>query len=108
MRTMEYIIEGDPIITDYQFDGAVYTVKTDTTRDRFGSPEIWIATFKYLVPVNRSQAIEARLLYVLSNEHNIYTDADDGEITLIDGLMSVPSPSDGALNTDDAPFITAD
>ncbi|MDR1160667.1 MAG: DUF4825 domain-containing protein [Syntrophomonadaceae bacterium] len=92
MRTMEYTVEGDPIITDYQFDGTIFTVATDTRRDKFGAQEIDITTYKYLVPLDRSLPAETTLQpYYLSNEQNIFTGTSDGEgATLVDGLRIIP------------------
>jgi beta-lactamase regulating signal transducer with metallopeptidase domain len=50
MRVMQYTIEGDPIIRDFQFDGETYTVTYDSTRDEFGSGDISALTYKYLLP----------------------------------------------------------
>ncbi|MDR1321675.1 MAG: DUF4825 domain-containing protein [Gracilibacteraceae bacterium] len=98
MRTMEYTVEGDPIIADYWFDGAVFTVVSDTRRDKFGAGEITSATYNYLVPQDRARAHpitgETRRQYFLSNEQNIYANTDDGGAALIDGLARIPSPSD--------------
>ncbi|GHU94027.1 hypothetical protein FACS1894208_04420 [Clostridia bacterium] len=49
VRTMFYTVEGDPIITDYQFDGEKYTVTLDTTRDKFSAQNFERRTYKYLV-----------------------------------------------------------
>jgi beta-lactamase regulating signal transducer with metallopeptidase domain len=102
MRTILYTIEGDPIITDYQYDGEVFTVTIDTTRDKFGTPEITIATYKYLVPLYRSHPVGSLQQYFLSNEQTINTTnptnptnpTGEGAM-LIDGLGMIPSPSDG-------------
>lgn len=93
MRTMEYTPEGDPIITDYQFDGARYTVTSDTTRDKFGSQKITSATYEYLVPHVNYHGPSQFTPYFLSNEPDIYTAAEDGGITLLDNLVRIPSPS---------------
>ena len=37
MRTIYYTTEGDPIITDYEFDGEKYIVTYDNSRDSFGT-----------------------------------------------------------------------
>jgi hypothetical protein len=94
MRTMVYTVEGDPIITDYQFDGNSFTVIHDARRDNFGSQEITSATYRYLVPLDRSRPAGTQMQYVLSNEQNIYTGTGDGGLTLIEDLRYIPSPSD--------------
>jgi len=97
MRTMEYTIEGDPIITDYQYDGIIFTVTTDVSRDKYKgieSGDIFTDTYKYLVPLDISRAARGTLQpYYLSNEQNIYSGTSDGGITLIDGLGRIPPPS---------------
>ena len=98
MRTIEYITEGDPIISDYSFDGKVYTVTTDTSRDKFAgedSEKITTATYKYLVPFDHTRPQGALEAYYLSNDLNIFTETSDGGTTLIDGLGRIPLPSDG-------------
>jgi len=97
MRTMQYTIEGDPIITDYQYDGSIFTVTTDISRDKYKgieSEDIFTDTYKYLVPLDRQRLGHGmRQPYLLSNEENIYTSTSGGEATLIDGLWQIPSPS---------------
>jgi len=97
MRTMHYTAEGDSIIIDYQFDGEMFTVTRDNSRDRFAAPKdraISTETYKYLVPLDRSRPYGVLLPYFLSNTENIYTATSDGGTTLIDGLCSIPSPSE--------------
>jgi hypothetical protein len=96
MRTMEYTVEGDPIIADYQYDGEIFTVITDTSRDKFGAQEISTAIYRYLVPLDRSRPAGTLRSYFLSNEQNIYNETADGGATLKDGLCRIPSPSDNA------------
>jgi hypothetical protein len=93
LRTMNYTVEGDPIITDYRFDGESFTVVTDTRRDGFGSPMIFSATYKYLVPHDRAFPKGTSMEYFLSDEQNIYANTRDDDATLIDNLGSIPSPS---------------
>ena len=53
MRVLQYTVEGDVIITDYQFDGSMFTVMHDSTRDKFSADKdriITTATYKYLIP----------------------------------------------------------
>ena len=59
MRVMQQTREGDVIITDYQYDGNVFTVTHDSTRDRFSAIEdkiISTRTYIYLVQSNRPQS----------------------------------------------------
>jgi hypothetical protein len=94
MRAINYTIEGDTIITDYQYDGRMFTVTTDSTRDQFGAQEITASTYKYLVPLGRLHSISALEPYYLSNEQNIFTGPAGGkDETLIDGLAQIPSPA---------------
>jgi len=97
MRVINYTIEGDPIIADYQYDGAVFTVTKDTSRDKFGANEIYTQSYEYLVPLDRSRPYGTPRPYYLSNSKNIFTGTPDGEgATLIEGLEWIPSPSDNA------------
>jgi hypothetical protein len=96
MRTMEFTVEGDPIITDYQYDGEIFTVITDTGRNKFGAQEISTAIYRYLVPHDRSRPAGTPQVYFLSNEQNIYTETAEGETTFKDGLCRISSPSDNA------------
>ena len=46
MRIVTYTIEGDPIITEYNYDGNMLEVREDSTRDNFGlSTEIVEKTY---------------------------------------------------------------
>jgi beta-lactamase regulating signal transducer with metallopeptidase domain len=94
IRTMEYTVEGDPIITDYWFDGDSFTVTADSRRDKFGAQEIFAREYLYLVPLDRSRPAGTLKPFFLSNEQNIYTSTGDGGVTLIDDLTPIPSPSD--------------
>jgi predicted transcriptional regulator len=95
MRTIAYTVEGDPIITDYEHDGKAFTVVTDTTRDKFGSPEIFAETYRYLVPHDRSRPAGVPMQFCLSNDETIYEATPDGDgARLKDGLGRIPSPSD--------------
>jgi beta-lactamase regulating signal transducer with metallopeptidase domain len=96
MRTIEYTVEGDPIIKDYEHDGKIFIVVTDTTRDKFGSPEIFTETYRYLVPLDRSRPAGTPMPFYLSNDENIYEGTPDGDGARLktDGLGMIPSPSD--------------
>ena len=100
IRTIAYTIEGDPIITDYEYDGRIFTVKIDISRDMFSGTErrknFITETYKYLVPLDRARIGRGILRpCFLSNDANIYKDAEEGGITLIDRLHGIPSPSRG-------------
>ena len=95
LRVMQYTIEGDAIITDYQFDGRIFMVTKDNTRDQFGNKVISTTTYKHLIPIDRSHPAFSDDLYVLSNVENIFTTTED--TTIIDGVTRwIPSPSDYA------------
>jgi hypothetical protein len=54
MRVIHYTIEGDPVITDFQYDGEVFTITTDSSRDIFGGygygdKNFSVQTYKYLI-----------------------------------------------------------
>jgi hypothetical protein len=99
MRYMSHTIEGDPIITEYQFDGNIFTVTNDNTRDRYGVRTITTEFYKYLVYFDGSSVVEDYPYdyFLLSNQENITTKTEDGTgMTRIEGLdlMWIPSPSD--------------
>ncbi|MPM29431.1 hypothetical protein SDC9_75971 [bioreactor metagenome] len=93
VRTMSYTDEGDPIIVDYSYDGKVFTVTADTTRDKFGERNITAGTYRYLVLHDRAQGTHEPIYY-LSSEENIYIAADGGGVKLREDLCKIPSPSD--------------
>lgn len=41
IRTVEYTVEGDAILKDVSYDGSVFSVTVDTTRDAFGPQETY-------------------------------------------------------------------
>lgn len=41
IRTVEYTVEGDAILKDVSYDGSVFAVTVDTTRDAFGPQETY-------------------------------------------------------------------
>ena len=92
------------LLSHYQYDGDVFTITHDNTRDKFSAQEdrrITTRTYKYLVQSNRPQsasapstASDAPAIYYLSNEENIYTTNPEGRIQLIEDLWWIPLPSD--------------
>jgi hypothetical protein len=50
LRALYYTTEGDSVLMDYEFDGTVYTLTTDSTRDQYGAQNITTETYEYLVP----------------------------------------------------------
>ncbi|WP_456272355.1 DUF4362 domain-containing protein [Bacillus sp. AK031] len=48
LRVLEYTIEGDPIITDLDYDGKQINVTFDTTRDEYGNGKITTSTCEQL------------------------------------------------------------
>lgn len=96
MRTMEMTDEGDPVITDFQYDGEKFTVTIDSSRDKFGdygNKNFTVETYNYLVPHDRAQGTRVTIYY-LSNEQNIYAETSDGGTTLIEGLGRIPTRGD--------------
>jgi len=96
LRTMTYTIEGDAILAEYRFDGDLFIVTQDNSRDQFGGADRGVSemTFRYLVRdvSTNSDTGEERIWYVLSNTEDIYT-TKDGERNYVDGLVVLPSPS---------------
>lgn len=48
LTVVQYTVEGDPIVTDVDFDGTVYRGVEDSTRDKFGPKESRKFEFRYL------------------------------------------------------------
>lgn len=48
LTLVQYTVEGDPILTRVNYDGAVYRGMEDNTRDRFGEPGYRKFQFRYL------------------------------------------------------------
>lgn len=48
LRKVSYTIEGDPVITDFLFDGTKYYIFEDVTRDKFGSGELYKYEYQYI------------------------------------------------------------
>lgn len=96
LRTMTYTIEGDAILAEYRFDGDLFIVTQDNSRDQFGGADRGVSemTFKYLVRDESTdpETGEERIWYVLSNTEDIYT-TKDGERSYVDGLVVLPAPS---------------
>jgi len=98
MRVVMYTAhDGNAIIMDYQYDGNIFTITTDTSRSATYGAEgrgIYTTVYKYLVPDERSRSRSAfPMPYFLSNERNIYRNDNSGEVALIHGLAVIPSPS---------------
>ena len=49
IRITQYTVEGDPIIADVVFDGSIFTVRNDTTRDKFGPQELTQSEYRNLL-----------------------------------------------------------
>jgi hypothetical protein len=90
MRTMEYTMEEELIITDIRFDGKTYEIAF-TSFETYDNIAITREEYKYLVAGERSHTDNGMKDYYLSNEQNIYTTVSDGETELIDGLKRMPS-----------------
>ncbi|MDR1432271.1 MAG: DUF4362 domain-containing protein [Propionibacteriaceae bacterium] len=96
MRMIQYTVEGDPIVTDYYYDGEIFTVTEDSSRDNFSdgisNKNFHVSTYKYLVRADHSRRVEEpQADYYLSNHQNIYAQTTEGE-TLIGSLGYIPSP----------------
>lgn len=48
LRKVSYTIEGDPIITDFLFDGKKYYIFEDVSRDKFASGELYKYEYQYI------------------------------------------------------------
>lgn len=70
VRTVMVTIEGDPVITDFYYDGDHFTVEMDTTRDKFSADRsIESRQFKNLV-VFDDKASHTRY-YIVTDEKEI-------------------------------------
>jgi hypothetical protein len=66
LKSMYYTIEGDPIFTDYCYDGEIFTIAVDSTRDHWGGKTIQTSTYKYLVTSTSPKNAEMEW-YVFTN-----------------------------------------
>jgi hypothetical protein len=48
-RLTAYTVEGDPVVTDVEYNGRYFTLTTDSTRDKFGVQETSSAIYSYIV-----------------------------------------------------------
>jgi hypothetical protein len=74
LREMMYTIEGDPIITDYLFDGETFSVTYDATRDKYGSQDITTRTYKYMLeyaPTAEQGYLGTEPILLLSNTQSV-------------------------------------
>jgi hypothetical protein len=92
LRMLQYTIEGDAIITDIIYDGDVFTVNHDSTRDKFSADRI-ISTMTYQYLVLNDKSGSTNNSWFLSNEQNIYAPTESNSV-LIDGLWNLPSPTE--------------
>jgi hypothetical protein len=67
LRVVQYTIEGDAIIADVVFDGSIFHLTVDTTRDAYGAREI---TDKEYLLMRTYETEEYRYVY-LTNEPEI-------------------------------------
>lgn len=73
MRTVQYTIEGDPLINDFYYDKNKFTVTTDNTRDAWGGSYAIRETkeFKYLKTHSIIDPVNGEYIYtVVTNLEN--------------------------------------
>ncbi len=75
LRKVQFTIEGDPIITDFLYNNGVFTVISDTTRDKFGSGEITTKNYKNLTLYDDGQN---KYYFVTNLEKITKADFDSG------------------------------
>ena len=63
IRTVAYTIEGDPIITDFSYNGETFMAQIDNTRDKYGKPQIVEKEFDNLITYESDN----RLYYVITD-----------------------------------------
>lgn len=62
LRIVQYTTEGDPILQELEYDGAVIKSTIDTSRDHYGSGEIYHNTCSSIEVVERTDATEYALV----------------------------------------------
>lgn len=63
IRTVAYTIEGDPIITDFSYNGEKFMAQIDNTRDKYGKSQIVEKEFNNLITYESDN----RLYYVITD-----------------------------------------
>lgn len=80
VRTVTYTRDGDPIICDFSFDGEVFAVTVDNTRDKFGNPQTLSNNYNNLITYEQS----GRLYYVITDLTEI---TQEQQSSGIDGVV---------------------
>ncbi len=70
IRITRYTDEGDPTIADVVFDGSKFTVRNDTTRDKFGPQELTQSEYLYMLEYD----YQGRTSLILTNEADMTDD----------------------------------
>ncbi len=79
IRKVQVTVEGDPIITDFLYNGTKFFVTQDTRRDKFGRQSITTREFKNLITFDR----EVRWYFITDlNEitEDLYESGFEGEV----------------------------
>ena len=76
IRTVQYTIEGDPIISDFYYDKSKFTVITDNTRDAFGGNNKKRETkeFKYLKTHSIIDPVNGEYIYTVATNSENFDD----------------------------------
>ncbi|HWR20023.1 MAG TPA: DUF4362 domain-containing protein [Clostridia bacterium] len=86
IRITQYTIEGDAIIADVMFDGIIFHLTVDTTRDKFGAGEITEKEYSLI----RTYETEAYRYVFLTDEGEItkelFESGFDGYLLLVDSV----------------------
>ncbi|MEG1809768.1 MAG: DUF5301 domain-containing protein, partial [Oscillospiraceae bacterium] len=88
IRTTAYTIEGDAIITDFNFDGSGHSVSKDARRDKFGEQTITNYSFSNLVQFTPDTLPAVRCYYVTDLTEITKEDYANG----VDGILLASLP----------------
>jgi beta-lactamase regulating signal transducer with metallopeptidase domain len=78
MRVIQYTTEGDPGIFDYQYDGEVFTVTHDNSRDTFGdygNKDFYVETYRYLIKLDDRWVLSQVEAYKVTDETSCWIPA---------------------------------
>ena len=86
LRVVRYTIEGDAIIADVVFDGDVFHLTCDTTRDKFGAGEITRKAYLYMLAYETE---EYQYMYLTNDPEitdELFESGFDGYLLLVEGV----------------------
>ncbi|MEL7608953.1 MAG: DUF4362 domain-containing protein [Bacillota bacterium] len=84
IRTVSYTVEGDPIIADIVFDGSVFSVTNDATRDAFGAQEVTRSEYQNLLEYEGEGTVYTFLTNETEITKELYESGFDGYLLTIE------------------------